>query len=68
MTIEEAVKDLLQSEEFHQACQNTPYLRNQLSRFKRGELKAGSMVQLLTRFGYKIEAKKPRILKYKMMK
>lgn len=65
MTIDEAVKQLFESEEFKNAAKTKSTLRSLLMRFNNNELKSGAKVGLLLQFGYKIEAKKPRILKYK---
>jgi hypothetical protein len=65
MTIDQAVKELLDSEEFKQAAKNKSTLRSLATRFNNAELKSGAKVELLLQFDYKIEAKKPRILKYK---
>jgi hypothetical protein len=65
MTIDQAVNELFESEEFKRASKKDAYLRNRLSRHRRGELKSGAKVELLITFGYTITAKKTVIKRTK---
>jgi hypothetical protein len=58
MTIDEAIEELFESDEFKQVARNTSYLRTILRRYRNNELKSGAKVELLLEFGYTITAKK----------
>lgn len=65
MTIDEAIKQLFESNEFKEAAKTSAYLRTLLSRQNSNTLKMAAKIEVLLRFDYKIDAKRPRILKYK---
>ncbi|SFP92660.1 hypothetical protein [Parafilimonas terrae] len=62
MTIENAIKQLIISEEFKAAAKLTANakLRVYLGRYKKGTLSECGSIELLKQFGYTIEARKAR--------
>lgn len=58
MTIQKAINDLIQSVAFKEAARTDAKLRVFLGRLRKQEIKTGAMVDLLIRFGYKIEVRK----------
>ena len=62
MTLHEAFLDLVSSQEFKDAAKNKDTIggryRQYLSRFNKGELKSGAIVELLLSHGYIVTAKK----------
>ncbi len=62
MTLEQAFKEFLTSEEYKEvAKQNTALggkYRVYLTRYNRGELKSGAMVEILLANGYEVKANK----------
>jgi hypothetical protein len=64
MTLNEAFADFIQSEVFKERAKNRDALgskyRVYLTRYKKGELKAGAITELLLANGYEIKANKVR--------
>lgn len=60
MTINKAIKELFNSEEFKIEQKQNATLRNNLSRYKKGELKTAAVIETLLHFGYIIDVKKPK--------
>jgi hypothetical protein len=58
MTIEKAIKDLLQSDGFKQAAKNDAKLRVYAGRIKKEGVKNGAAIDLLLMFGYKVDVTK----------
>lgn len=58
MTIEEAIKDLFESEKFINEAKTNSTFRSSLARYRTGELKTQAMVDLLLKFGYIITVTK----------
>jgi len=61
MTIEKAVEDLLNSEEFKADARQDAKLRVFIGRYRKGTVGNGAAIELLLRYGYTIEVKKKRI-------
>ena len=62
MTIEQATKQLIESDDFKASAKipSNAKLRVYLSRYKKGTLSECGCMELLKDFGYEIEAKKVR--------
>ena len=60
MTIEQAVEKLLNSQEFKDAANKDSNLRVAAMRLKKEGVKYGKAIDLLLKFGYKVEAKKKK--------
>jgi len=58
MTIDQAITELFESDEFKQAAKKKSSYRVAMLRFNNDELKSGAKVELLLEFGYTITAKK----------
>lgn len=58
MTIDEAVKELLQSEDFKNAARQDAKLRVYAGRIKKEGVKTSAAIELLQQFNYTIEVNK----------
>lgn len=65
MTIQEAVDDLLKSEEFKVAAKNDAKLRVYAGRIRKEGAKTSAAIDLLQQFGYTVEIKKDKERKAK---
>lgn len=65
MEIEEAIKQLVESESFRQAARTDGKLRVFASRLNRGIIKSGAAVDMLVKFGYEVHIKGPRRIEFK---
>jgi hypothetical protein len=60
MSIEQAIKKLIESEQFKTEARTDAKLRVQLGRLKKGGIKNSAAIELLQRFDYKIEVIKKK--------
>jgi hypothetical protein len=60
MTVNQAIKELIESPEFKEASRDSSTLRVYIGRIKTGEAKTAIKIELLERFGYSIDVKSPR--------
>ncbi len=60
MTIQEAVNHLLQSDSFKEEARQDSKLRVFLGRWNRQKIKNGAAIEVLLKFGYKVEVKNPK--------
>ncbi len=58
MTINQAIRQIIASEPFKEKAKKDAKLRVFLGRFLKGEIKNGSAIEVLLKFGYKVEIKK----------
>lgn len=66
MTIDEAVKQLISSEEFKLDAREDAKLRVFLGRYNKGEIKNGAAIDMLLKYGYTVEVKgRKKIVKRK---
>ena len=61
MTIEKAVEQLIASEKFQEKARQDARLRVFLQRYREGKVKNGMAINLLKKFGYKIEASTKKV-------
>lgn len=59
MTIEEAINQLVESSDFKEAARVDAKLRVQIGRIKKDGIKHSAAIELLQKFGYLVDIKKP---------
>ena len=55
MTIQEAINELIEREDFKNAARQDAKLRVYIGRIKKEGVKTGATIELLQQFGYKVE-------------
>lgn len=60
MNIEQAMNDLVNRSDFRRDAAKIGALRTFRRRYTRGEMKNGAAIDMLIRYGYRIDVKKPK--------
>lgn len=58
MTINQAIRQVIESQRFKEESRKDAKLRVFLGRYIKGEVKNGAATELLMKFGYKVDIKK----------